>query len=228
MAKSNAAQKPIKAKKKEESQKFNQKHSQNFFGITVLKNSHPSIKKIKRSEPLPEIHGNKFWSSSGLLMDFLEIDPPEKGSTVMEIGCGWALASIYCALKHQASVTAVDADPNVFPYLDLHTQLNQVSLTKKSKRFEKLNQKDLSGHHLMIGSDICFWDELNPILYKLIKRGIKAGLTRVVIADPGRQPFLDLADKCEKKFGADLYEWDLKKPVKATGYVLEINVTLHQ
>jgi hypothetical protein len=34
----------------------------------------------------------------------------------------------------------------------------------------------------------------------MIKRALKAGVKQIIIGDPGRQPFYDLAELCEEKF----------------------------
>jgi predicted nicotinamide N-methyase len=196
--------------------------AKDFFGVQVLSTRHTDIKKIKDNSPEPEIHGNKIWKASTLLVDFLEVDPPKKDMHVMDLGCGWGLSSIYCAQKHKTRVTSVDADKHVFPYLELHEKLNGVKLKKKIKRFEKLTSKDLSKIDEVIGSDICFWDELRDTLFEFVKRAFDAGVQRIVLADPGRSPFLELVDKVDELYETDLYEWDTKKPVKADGYVVEI------
>ena len=97
------------------------------YGLTVLKASHRKIRQLKRKHE-PEIHGNKLWTSSWLIMDFLEQQGLPKKPRVMEVGCGWGLAGIYCAKRHRASVLGIDADENVFPYLDLHAEVNGVKL----------------------------------------------------------------------------------------------------
>ena len=100
------------------------------YGLTVLKASHKKIRQLKRNHE-PEIHGNKLWTSSWLIMDFLEQQGLSKKPRVMEVGCGWGLAGIYCAKRHGASVVGIDADENVFPYLDLHAEVNGVKLERK-------------------------------------------------------------------------------------------------
>lgn len=215
------------SKKKNDSKQSKPKKSltkgaRDFFGVQVLSTRHEEIKKIKDKSPEPEIHGNKIWKASSLLVDFLEVDPPKKDMHVMDLGCGWGLSSIYCAQKHKTRVTSVDADKHVFPYLELHEKLNGVKLKKKVKRFEKLTSKDLSKIDEVIGSDICFWDELRDTLFDFVNRAFDAGVQRIVLADPGRSPFLELVDKVDELYETDLYEWDTNKPVKADGYVVEI------
>jgi len=193
-----------------------------FFGIQTYAKSHPELMALKEASPEFEIHGHKIWKAASLLVDFLEVDPPKKDKHVMDLGCGWGLSSVYCAHRHQAQVTSVDADKNVFPFLKAHEKLNGVKLNKKIKRFEKISEKELQGIDEIIGSDICFWDELRDTLLDLIERAFSVGVKRVVLADPGRSPFLELVDEIDSRYKTDLYEWDTEKPVKADGYVVEI------
>lgn len=191
-------------------------------GVLVLKKKHPIIKKLKKSLPYPAIHGNKIWSSSYLVMNYLNDHPPAKKSRVMEVGCGWGLLSIYCANTFKARVTGVDADPNVLPYLKVLATLNDVKVKTRKSYFQKIPRKVLAKQDLVIGSDICFWDNLVDALYQLIKRSVKAGVETIIIADPGRSPFLKLAKKCKKKYGAQLIPCDVHWPDKAVGYLLVI------
>ncbi|MCC1496421.1 methyltransferase [Alcanivorax sp. 1008] len=188
--------------------------------IVVLKPSHPLIRKLKRDLPTPCIHGDKVWDSSWLLMDELRRNPPPKKGTLMDLGCGWGPLSVYAAKKLKQQVIAVDADDGVFPYLQLHAQLNGVEIETRQRRFEKLKRSDLDGVHTLAGADICFWDELTPVLFKLIRRSLKAGVERVIIADPGRDPFYQLAERCEKAFNARVVERKTSKPKLALADLL--------
>ena len=190
------------------------------YGITILKPSHSGIRALKKDHE-PEIHGEKFWNSSYLLMDYVEQQGLPANPSVMEIGCGWGAAGIYCAKQHQASVVGVDADPNVFPYLQLHAETNEVSIRTRTSRFEKLKKKHLAPHDLILGADICFWDELVDPLYKVIRKAVKAGVRQVIIADPGRSPFDEVCKRCRKKFDAEVKEWEIDcNDIKAHGWLL--------
>lgn len=197
------------------------KNSSKAYGIQLLKASHPAIKKLKITSPAT-IHGNKFWGSSYLLMDYFKKHPLKKTDRVMELGCGWGLASIYMNKKFGCDVTGVDADEAVFPYLDLHADLNKAHVSTLKKRFEKLTKKDLANYDVLIAADVCFWDELADIHYKLIRRAVQAGVKKIVYADPERSPFLTLAEKCTDKFYADTIEKELTKPVEARGALMII------
>ena len=194
-------------------------HSEKHFGVEILKSSHPSIKKLKREHPT-SIHGNKFWGSSYLIMDYFKKNPIKPDERVMELGCGWGLASIYLNKKFGCEVTGVDTDADVFPYLDLHADINKAKVKHLTKRFEKLTTKELAQYDIIFAADVCFWDELTPIHYNLIKRALKAGVKKIVYADPERSPFLELAEKCSNKLYADIFEKELNKPVKARGSLM--------
>jgi predicted nicotinamide N-methyase len=197
-------------------------HIKETKGVFVLKKKHPIMKRLRKGIPSPEIHGDKIWSSSYFIMDYLEQNPLEENARVMEIGSGWGLLSIYCASRFAAKVTAVDADENVFPYLKVHAALNDVEIKCKQKRFEDLKRKSLGKQDLIAGGDICFWDELVDPLYKVIKKACREEVPRIIIADPGRSPFLKLARKCEKKLGGELLDWSVDEPRSAEGYLLVI------
>lgn len=190
-------------------------------GIVTLKPSHPLIRKLKRELPTPCIHGDKVWDSSWLLMDELRRNPPPAEGTLMDLGCGWGPLSVYAARKLKQRVIAVDADDGVFPYLQLHAQLNGVSIETRQRRFEKLSSRDLAEVQTLAGADICFWDELTPVLFNLIRRSLKAGVQRIIVADPGRDPFYHLAERCEKaSFNARVVERKTSTPKAALADLL--------
>jgi predicted nicotinamide N-methyase len=192
-------------------------------GLVVYKKTSSTLKKLLAENNEPEIHGTKVWFSSFFVIDYLDANPPEKKSRIMEIGCGWGLLSIYCAKKYEAIVTGVDADKHVFPFLDLHAKANNTKVKKKVARFENLSASTLKQQDLIVGADICFWKELIDPLYQVIKKTVEEGVPRIIIADPGRSPFLKLAKKCKKKFGAELIDVEIHKPTHKEGYLLIID-----
>ena len=155
-------------------------------------------------------------------MDYLQKNPITKGSRVLELGCGWGLASIYCAKTFGADVTAIDADDAVFPYLKLHAEVNGTTIKTRRQRFEKISKLQLSAYDLVIGADICFWDELSDVLYHLVNRAVNAGVKKIVLTDPERSPFFDLANRCIDRHCAELDDWSVSQPRRATGCVLSI------
>ena len=199
-----------------------EKNIRQAYGVKFLQSQHKDIRRLKRSSSEPSIHGNKFWGSSYLIMDYLQKNPIQPASRVMELGCGWGLASIYCAKKFQAQVTAVDADDAVFPYLQLHAEHNKVQIQTLKSYFEKITVKQLSQYDVLIGADICFWDELADVVFNLVKRAIKAGVKKIIISDPERPPFFTLSERCIDKFHAELEPWSVNKPRRASGCLLII------
>ncbi|MFT5889122.1 MAG: putative nicotinamide N-methyase [Zhongshania sp.] len=190
--------------------------------VLILKKSHKIIRRMQRALPGPEIHGYQIWGSSFLIMDYLLENPPKKRAKIMEIGCGWGILGISCAQHFNAKVTAVDADEHVFPYLDAHATLNDVSIKTRTARYESLSATDLKGHSLMLGGDICFWDNLVKPLFSAITAAREAGVKTIIIADPGRPPFHKLAKRCQKAFGAELLSREISSPKNISGELLII------
>lgn len=198
------------------------KNLRQVHGIYLLKKKHKLIKKMQKRLPYPSIHGYQVWSSSFLIMDYLLEKPLDDKARCMDIGCGWGLLSIFLAKQYGGKVTAVDADDHVFPYLKVHALMNNVKIRMVCSRFEKLDKKRLAKQDFIAGGDVCFWDELVDPLYKVINRAMKQGVKQIIIADPGRAPFLKLAKRCKKQFNAELVEHTVTYPKKADGYLLII------
>lgn len=184
--------------------------------------SHPAIRKVKRQHEAPSIHGDKLWKSSLLLIDYLSKQPPEYHQRVLDAGCGWGLSGVWCAKKLGSTVTSVDADNSVFPFLNAVAKINNVSVTPQQSRFQQLTQKQLAQYDTLIAADICFWDELVNPVYNLVNRAVKAGVKHIIIADPERSTFLEMAERSINKHCADLVEWSISRPVSARGALLVI------
>lgn len=200
----------------------NDKHIKEVRGLKIYKKKHKTIKKLLKKTSVPEIHGDKVWFSSYLILDYLLENPPKKKANIMEIGSGWGILSLHCAKDFNANVVAVDADKNVFPFLEKHAELNNISVSTKVARFENIKSGLLAKQDMILGGDICFWKELIDPLYKIIKKALKNGVSTIIIADPGRSPFLKLAKRCKKKFDAELLEVELEDPNEEEGYLLVI------
>ncbi len=192
------------------------------FGIHRLHAAHPVMRKLRRDGNIPSIHGNKHWPSADLLMDFLLEHPLRKRGTVLDAGCGWGLGGIFCARQFGSRVTALDADPAVFPYLQAHAELNGVKIDCRKGKFQKVTKEELAGIDTLIAADVCFWDELVKHLGKLIDRAVDAGVKRIVIADPERSPFFELAERCMKKHCAELLERRSERYPRVSGAILLI------
>lgn len=194
-----------------------------FKGITIPRKSHPAIRKVTRQSDAPTLHGNKFWNSSCLLIDYLHRNPPEHCSSVIDVGCGWGLGGIWCAKKLGAQVTSADADPNVFPYLQAAAALNGVSTHHRVARFERLSKRELSAFDMLIAADICFWDDLVDPVFNMINRAVKAGVKQILVADPERAPFFEVAQRSMDRHCAELVEWETSGSIDASGAILVIH-----
>jgi predicted nicotinamide N-methyase len=193
-----------------------------FRGVTMPTASHPAIRRLKRQGVYPSIHGNKLWKSSCLLIDYLNRHRPQHCRSVIDVGCGWGASGIWCARTLGARVTSVDADPDVFPFLAETAALNGVEAEPLVSRFENLTTRRLSNYDMLIAADICFWDELVNPVYNMVNRAVKAGVKHILIADPERSTFLEMAERCVDKHCADLIEWKTRTPIKASGALMII------
>ncbi len=196
-------------------------HMFEAYGLYLLTSNHRFVRRLKNYYS-PSVHGHKTWRSSYLLMDYFGLKPLPRRARVMEVGCGWGPAGIFCAREFQARVTGVDMDEDVFPFLDVLAALNEVELKTVRKRFQDITKRDLAGQHTLIGSDICFWDSMTKPLFNLTRRAMDAGVKQVVFADPGRTPFHKLADRCEKHFDVTCEPWYALEPKRSEGYVMVV------
>ena len=156
-------------------------------------------------------------------MDYLRRHPIPSSTRVLEIGCGWGLLGLFCSKKFNCRVHGIDADKNVIPYLELHATINNIKMTAEKKKFEQLSIAYLSQFDMILGADVCFWDEMTDTLFKLIHRAKRGGVGTVMIADPCRSPFTDLVERARERYKeVTVVEKFLKNPVNATGEILII------
>jgi predicted nicotinamide N-methyase len=193
-----------------------------FRGVTMPTASHPAIRRVKKQGHEPSIHGNKLWKSSFLLIDYLNKNRPEHAGAVIDVGCGWGISGIWCARTLGSAVTSVDADKNVYPFLNAVADINNVSTTPLVSRFEKLSKRQLAQFDMLIAADICFWDELVNPVSNMVNRAVDAGVKKIVIADPERSSFFEMAERCIDKHCGELLEWQSSGSVPASGAVLVI------
>ncbi len=198
-----------------------EQHVYQAYGIYLLAPEHRFVKRLREVYE-PSSHGYKTWQSSFVLMDYLQHRPPRKRARVMEIGCGWGAAAVYCAKRFRARVTGVDGDRDVFPFLEMLASLNDVKVAVLHKRLERLTARRLGEEDVLIGSDICFWDRLVKPMTLLVNRALLGGVERVVIADPGRSTFYEFAERCSRRWQVELTEWYASDPRRACGEVLEV------
>jgi predicted nicotinamide N-methyase len=193
-----------------------------LFGLTLLSPSHPEVRRLQQATAPPALHGHKVWPTSFVLLDYLHQRGVAPRTRVLELGCGWGLVGIACAKTFQAQVTGLDADPAVFPYLQLHAQYNGVHLATRHGTFADLTPQDLAAFDLIVGADICFWEELVDPIYQLIRDSIAAGVAEILVADPGRPPFDELCAQCLHQGDAEVLAWAMRTPVKESGRILRV------
>ena len=119
-------------------------------------------------------------------------------------------------------MTGLDIDPEVFPYLRLHAQINDVKIHTMVKRLEELTVNQLKAFNILIGADICFYDSMIEPLTDAIKRSLESGVQSVVIADPGRPPFKRFAEHFVKNGEAEIRNWAVNIPQDIDGQILKI------
>ena len=190
--------------------------------LRVLLSRHPEIRKLKRHHN-PSLHGRYMWGSTWLMIDFIKKMGLPMRTSVMEVGCGWGLAGIFCAKEYEARVVGADCDPEVFPYLRLQSIINKVSVHTMRRSFERIRCRDMTGVEYLIGSDICFWDSLVNPLKNMIRRAFRSGIQMVILADPGRPPFEALASHFKTNWNGTLMDWEIRYPRRIYGKILKIS-----
>jgi predicted nicotinamide N-methyase len=155
-------------------------------------------------------------------MDYLAGHPLTPDRRVMEIGCGWGLLGIFCAMRFAAEVLLTDADERVFPYAMTHARLNHVSVQTEHTAFERIKDRRLREHDILVGADICFWPELGTALRRLIARALSLGTKTILLADPGRVSFMELANHCHYHYGAKLIACQASTRTGSSGHILMV------
>ena len=192
------------------------------YGIWLYKEKSPAIKRVKK-ESTPSAHGDRHWDSSYVLMDYFTHHPLRKKSRVLDVGCGWGPTSIYLASQGH-KVTGLDIDDQVFGFLHLQADLNNVEIETRQGAMGSLKKADLAKFDIIVGGDICFWPELTDEWFALLKRAANAGVRKMVLADPGRKPFLKLVDKCYDRWDSEMLTWYCLEPKRFTGSLLIVNL----
>lgn len=187
-------------------------HERSAFGLRLAKASHPDLRRLRGLDS-PRSQGHKAWNAGWLLIDFLQRQKLPKGLRVLDAGCGWGLCGIFCARHLAALVTAADIDPRVFPYLNLHAQLNEVEIATRELGFAQIASDLLAEQDLVIGADICFRENMVPPVQKLIERALSAGVRRLLLADPGRPSFRHLSSYCVENLTATTLDWSVAEPL---------------
>ena len=196
------------------------RHVRVAHGVKVLKQQHPVIRSLSKAGPRPKLYGARVWQSTFMLMDYLAEHPLARDPRVMEIGCGWGLLGIFCAKRFAAEVLLTDADAQVFPYAMTHARLNHVSVQTEHVAFERITDRGLRERDILVGADVCFWPELGTALRRLIARALSLGTKKILLADPGRASFMQLASHCQLHYAAKLIPCQAPTRTGSSGHIL--------
>lgn len=195
-------------------------HNKSLYGLDWMTSRHPTVRRLKRQSHTA-LHGNKTWNASLVLVDYLSQHPLPTGTRVLELGCGWGLAGLYCA-SQQCQVTALDADDGVFPFLQAQANHNQLEVSTLTQDFSSISADQFAQVDVVIGSDICFWDDMAAELFHCINLALDSGVKTVIISDPNRPPFLDVADALVESHFAELFPWQSALSSRYRGSILLI------
>jgi predicted nicotinamide N-methyase len=196
------------------------RHVRVAHGVRVLKQQHPIIRSLSKTGPRPKLYGARVWQSTFMLIDYLSEHPLGRDLRVMEIGCGWGLLGIFCAKRFAAEVLLTDADEQVFPYAMTHARLNHVSVQTEHVAFERITDRGLREHDILVGADVCFWPELGTALRRLIARALSLGTKKILLADPGRASFMQLASHCQLHYAGKLIPCQAPTRTGSSGHIL--------
>ena len=141
---------------------------------------------------------------------------------VMDVGCGWGHPGIYCARELGAEVLSVDVDPEVFPFLNLHAEINGVEFEFLNEYLEDLGPAHFRGIDLLIGSDICFYEKLIGPLQAMVAMAMEAGVKRVILSDPGRPTFNQVGEFCEQELQGEQLYWRASCPRSIQGQIITV------
>lgn len=168
------------------------------FGLRVPRASDTGLRAL-RAMHQPAHQGWRLWSATWLLLSYLQTCDL-RGARVVDVGCGWGLAGVYCATRG-ATVISCDLDPEVLPIAQYHADCNEAIIQTQARGFDAVDDELLAGASWVIGADICFRGDLVDPLFQLLQRARRADAA-VALADPGRAPMQTLAARCVQQLGA--------------------------
>jgi len=184
-----------------------------IHNIKIPLSTNKDIQKIKRKGDKPISHGNKVWNSSITIIDFLSRYNLQKVDTAIDVGCGWGVVLAYLQ-KQGIDCGGIDIDDSMQDYVDVVNKINKTKVDVLYMDYKDLPKEVFKRIDLVVGCDICYWENHVSNITDLIKKA----KCPVLIADPGRDTFWELTEKVK----GNLHEVVLKKPRAVRGYVYEI------
>ena len=97
----------------------------------------------------------------------------------------------------------------------LHARLNDVQIDTQSTSFFDVDRRLLASQDIVLGADICYHHALISPLLVLVERALDAGVDQLLIADPGRTPFLAFARDYVEHLHGTHWAWETDEPLIA-------------
>ncbi len=193
-------------------------------GLTVIKPNHPAASQIIARNSSPAMPGSRIWPSSYLLVNYLSTQAFSPEQHVLELGCGWGLASAYVKKYFGANVTASDGDHQVLAFQKLLSGANNLNINFKRRSFVELADGNLSHIDIMIGSDICYSPSTSRDLECLFHRLAAQRGSEIILADSGRPAFTALAERLKQYLPLQVFDRNIELPTKFQGKILQIRL----
>jgi len=138
-----------------------------IHNIKIPLSSDKEIQQIKRKTAKPVSHGNKVWNSSFTIIDFLSRYNLQKIDTAIDVGCGWGVVLAYLQ-KQGIDCGGIDIDVNTKPYVDVVNKYNKTNVDVLYMDYKELPREVFKRIDLIIGCDICYWEQHVGNIKKLI------------------------------------------------------------
>lgn len=192
-----------------------------IHGTKYYTGLHPSIKQHYRSGRRPKEFGNKIWHTSFILADHFENGCKLfSNQRVLEIGCGQGVLGIFLAKKYSCEVTCSDFDEGVLPIVQMNANLNNVEVKAQKFAFSEISKEYLEQFDVIVGAEVCYNEEVGKDLLLLTKRALEAGVSKILIGDPGRPDFDELVENCSSLFNTEVYQLPKTKNGKITNLLI--------